>query len=142
MQLFQNFHRLPVLALAVVLACGLLGGPGAGPARADDQSDMFSLVNRDRTDASRPALTLSERLSARATVHSRRMARRREIFHSARLGAGTSENVGSGSTLALVNRAFMRSHRHRHAILDRDCSRVGVGVVHKHGMYWVTLILA
>jgi hypothetical protein len=35
-----------------------------------------------------------------------------------------------------------RRDRHRHSILDGDCSRVGVGVVRKHGMYWVTLILA
>lgn len=139
---FQNSNRVSALVLVVVMASGVLGGPSAGPARADDQSDMFSMVNKDRTDAHRSSLALSDRLSARATGHSRRMARDRAIFHSTRLGGAVSEDVGAGSTLALVNRAFMRSKPHRRAILDKNCNKVGVGVVHKHGMYWVTLDFA
>ena len=126
----------------VLVASLVVAGLGASPAVASSElrEHMAVLVNADRAAAGRHPVEVNARLTRLATHHSRRMAERRALYHSARLRSGMSECVGTGPTLARIERAFMNSAPHRRAILDRRAHKIGVGVVKQGRRLWVTLL--
>jgi uncharacterized protein YkwD len=92
--------------------------------------------------------TLSASLSLKAERHSQEMSRKGYIYHSSCLSCQFSsyswsvggENVGVGSTMKSLHRAFMDSSAHRRNVLYRSYRYVGIGVVESGGRKWVTVL--
>jgi uncharacterized protein YkwD len=110
---------------------------------------LFSLTNSARRNNGMRPFTINWRLSRRATEHSRRMANRSTVFHSANLYRMVrpwhpsiwGENVGMAGTVRRVHKLFMRSAVHRGNILRGSFSHVGIGVVQgAAGRVWVTAV--
>jgi uncharacterized protein YkwD len=139
---------------AVLLLCSslLLSGVATDHARAGeaagDRAQMLRLTNRARENNDREALALNRALSKYALRHSRQMAEKGELFHTADLadklkGLNWSmggENVGVGSSLDDVQAAFMGSKAHRDNILCDVYDHTAIGVVQSDGSFWVTVI--
>ena len=119
------------------------GGFVPTPVAADDaERELFTLINKARTTAGLPALSFDPALARVARGHSADMLAHSFIGHispttgspSDRVGqAGIAferlaENVGTASSPEEVHQGLMRSPGHRSAILDRQVTRVGVGV--------------
>ena len=104
------------------------------------------MINETRAAEGRRALSLNERLSRIAHRHSKEMASRGTLFHSCLTCAiggdwrKLGENVGYGPSPDSVQDQFMVSAPHRDNILHPKFRRVGVGVVRRGGLTWVTQI--
>ena len=109
---------------------------------------MLRSINRTRVHHDEHRLRLNLRLSRDAHRHSRRMADRGAIFHTAdlytltrRFGATSwGENVAKGGTIRRVKRMWMRSPSHRANLLRSSYGRAGVGLVRARGWLWVTVM--
>lgn len=143
----MTFRRSFIALTLVVAATFAAAGPASAGARTLDlRHRMLHLVN-DSRQAHGLRLRLNGHVSHYAWRHSRRMGRRRSVYHSSgvwqqvqRYGASTwGENVGMSGTLARLERAFMASPSHRENTLASRFHRVGIGVVRAQGRLWVTL---
>lgn len=108
---------------------------------------MLGLVNRSRHSRGLPRLRLNLRLSSEALRHSRHMARIDAISHTPNLadlirgvgGTVFGEDVGKGRAIVGIRDAWLRQPDTRSILLDARFHRVGLGVIHIGGFYWVTL---
>jgi uncharacterized protein YkwD len=120
----------------------------APPARATTSAEqaVHALINEVRADAGLRLVRLSERLSRIAHRHSKQMATQRTLSHSCLpcvIDGGwrkLAENVGYGADYQTVHQVFMNSEDHRANIMLPRFRRVGVGVVRRGGLAWVTQI--
>ncbi len=142
MRLFPGptFPRALVLA---VLFLGLVVPPARATTTAEQ--GVHAMINATRAPEGIRLLRLSERLSRIAHRHSKQMATQRALFHSCLSCVGgdwrkLGENVGFGADTGTVEEQFMASPPHRANILDPAFRRVGVGVVRRGGLAWVTEI--
>jgi uncharacterized protein YkwD len=135
------------LVLVVLLA--FLAATTATPASAGAyRGQMFSLINKARTNHSVHTVKLNIDLSQAARHHSRRMATLGYVFHTPNIAGklkdvGWSiygENIGMAHTLKRVRKLWMASPPHRDNLLNHQFDWVGVGVVHRDGWFWVTAI--
>lgn len=129
--------------IAAPVALAGRGGfvPAAVPAD-DAERQLFALINKARATAGLPALERDPALARVARSHSADMLSHNFIGHISpttgspadRVGqAGIvfehlAENVGTAGSPDEVHQGLMRSPGHRSAILDRQVTRVGVGV--------------
>lgn len=143
----MTHRRLPLLALVVaVLVAGM-----SSPVHADDvtrRDAMLRLLNNTRRSHGLPVFRLNVEVSHDAWRHSKRMAERNSLFHTANLWdvvrvyrpSTWGENVGAAGALRGVRRLWMRSGGHRDNILNPRFRWIGIGVVKARGMVWVTAI--
>ena len=109
---------------------------------------MRSLINETRTFYRRVGLRLNSRLNRVAQRHSARMAKTNRLHHNPNLVKHVGdmpwkilgENVGVGSTVGTLHKAFMNSPSHRSNILRSAYRRVGIGVLFSRGRTWVTVV--
>lgn len=135
-------------ALVAALIAAAPAASASTTALRPDERRARALVNRARDDHDLASLQASASLSKTARKHSRAMANEGDLFHRDDLTAGLNgitwslvgENVGTGSTVRSIHRAFMNSAPHRHNILNHSFDTVGVGVVEGEGRMWVTLV--
>lgn len=113
-------------------------GPGEG--------DLVALINAERSARGLPTLATDGRLAEHARSHAATMAAAGSVFHTPDLGSAVGgwdrlgENVGRGSTAAVVHEAFMASPGHRGHMLG-DFTHVGVGTHATDGdMLYVTVV--
>ena len=143
-------RRLAAVALLLVVAF-FAQGLAASHAHAATRrrSTVLSLTNHDRADHERRALSLNDRLSRYAKRHSRTMAKKGYLFHTADLASKLKgldwsiggENVGVGSSLDGLEKAFMHSTDHRRNILRKTFDHTAIGVIKDaDGHFWVTVI--
>lgn len=128
----------------VLLITGLLLTPTAATALGRPERTALSMVNRSRRAHDVHPVRTRSRITRYAERHTRSMARRRTLFHSAMSLPGfhaLGEIVGYGSSVAQVHRAFMRSAPHRQIILG-SWRWAGIGVVKRGGRYYVTEVFA
>ena len=132
---------LAALVLAVLFAL-----PSSVGATTTAEKAVHAMINDTRAAEGRRALRLSERLSRIAHRHSKKMAVSGTLFHSC-LSCSISgdwrklgENVGYGPDRITVQNEFLASPPHRENILYPKYRRVGVGVVRRGGLVWVTQI--
>ncbi|PLS76474.1 MAG: hypothetical protein CYG61_01945, partial [Actinobacteria bacterium] len=115
-------------------------------------SASVSSINAVRESADLRAVAEHGGLAAVATRHSRDMAARGAIFHTASIEAAVGsvlpdwtragENVGVGGSVSAVNAEFLRSSTHRANIVG-DYTLAGVGVFTSgDGQVWVTQVFA
>lgn len=151
-------HRCGRRPLRAALALGLVTAMAlaAAPARVDAADRVgprlrfVELTNQDRREHDRRALRFQRRISRYARAHSLAMAEKGYLFHSteeqlvrALDGVHWSiggENVGVGSSLESLQRAFMASELHRQNVLRRAFDHVAVGIVRRDGVLWITVI--
>ena len=144
-------RRLAGVALAlliVLLAQGVSADRASASTDLRRRSYMLSLTNDDRAQHDKAVLRMNAVLSRYATHHSRQMATRGYLFHTADLSSKLKgldwsiggENVGVGSTLDGVEGAFMGSTPHRKNILRTGFDHAAVGVIRSNGSFWVTVI--
>ena len=145
-------HRSPrrasprLVRVCVVTTILMLSLGGLAPtARATTSAEqaVYALINDARANVGVRPLKLSERLSRIAHRHSRQMAINRYLFHSCLTcigGSSLGENVGYGADYQIVQGKLMASTPHRANILAKKFRRVGVGVVRRGGLAWVTQI--
>jgi uncharacterized protein YkwD len=131
----------------VLLVLALVLPLGAGPAGAVTTAEkaVHALINQARADAGVRLLPLSDRLSRIAHRHSKQMADSGVLFHSCltcSIGSfrRLAENVGYGPDRVTVHNQLMASPPHRENLLHPKFRRVGVGVVRRGGLVWVTQI--
>jgi uncharacterized protein YkwD len=138
---------IALLLLTAFLAQGLHATEANAAARG--RQTMFSLTNADRAARDRATLSLDVTLSKYAKKHSRDMAKVGHLYHTSDLASKLSgldwsiggENVGVGSSLDGLERAFMRSKPHRQNILRTSFDHSAIGVYRDgKGTYWVTVI--
>lgn len=146
-----RMRRRTALVFVLVVAFFLQGvvtdhsSAGAALAR---RAKMLQLTNEDRVDRDRDALALNVDLSRYARRHSRQMAERGELFHTANLAAKLDgvawtiggENVGMGLSLRSLQSTFMASKPHRRNILREGFDHTAIGIVESDGSLWVTVI--
>jgi uncharacterized protein YkwD len=129
-----------------VLVAGMSSTAHADFIRGRDR--MHNLLNQTRRNHGLPVFRLNAELSHKAWLHSKRMADRNRLFHTSDLYGAVrtyspstwGENVGKGSILRQVRRAWMHSSAHRANILKARFRRIGIGVVKARGAVWVTTI--
>jgi uncharacterized protein YkwD len=135
------------LVVGVLLA--LLAATTVTPASAITyRTKMFNLINRARDNHDVHPVKLNLHLSHDALDHSEKMADSGYIFHTSNMTAKLKsvtwsicgENVGMAHSLKRVKDLWMASAAHRANLLNKQFHRVGVGVVHQDGWYWVTVI--
>lgn len=112
------------------------------PLFSAEQRRIAELVNDSRRGAGRAGVTLHRQLTSKAQAWAEHLARINRLDHS-RLTAGVpagwralAENVGYGSTIAVVHTAFMNSSGHRTNILG-PYNFIGTGYAEGHGQVWV-----
>ena len=131
--------------LAAVVATGL---PllAATTAQASGAGDFVSLTNSARADHGASRLAVSSDLASVAQRQAQRMADKGELFHNPKLASDVhnwqkiGENVGYGPDASSIQNAFMHSAGHRANILDKAFTQIGVGVVVKQGVVWVSVV--
>jgi uncharacterized protein YkwD len=144
-------HRKITISLLVVtvLATGTASsGVRAAEPRLSKRDRMLQLLNRTRRYHGLPVFRLNLELSSQAWRHSKRMAERNQLFHTANLyetvkawsPSTWGENVGAARWLKRVRTLWMKSGGHRDNILNPRFRRIGIGVVKARGLVWVTTI--
>ena len=135
----RSIPRAAVGILAgTFLASTLLVGT-APTASSSMGGDMLRRINRKREGHGLRPLHVGHRITRKARVHTRRMIRRNQLFHSRtaaseRLrGISWGENVGCARSPRRLFRALMHSPEHRANILHRGFHRAGVGVLLARG---------
>lgn len=137
-------RRLVFTALLVALVSSI-----AAPASAltREEAQFTSLINKERRERGIKTLASKGDLVAIARRHSARMARDETIYHNRNLAnevegrwTAVGENVGMGPTVNSLHDAFMASPGHRANVLDRDYDEVGVGVVIRDDVIYVTVV--
>jgi len=140
-------RRIPLLVLVVAV---LLAGMSS-PVLADDVSRrdrMLHLLNKARRNHGLPVFRLNVDLSHFAWRHSKKMAEKRDCFHTQNLYDAVrsydpstwGENVGAAGSSRRVKKLWMGSSGHRANILNARFRRIGIGTVKAGGMVWVTAI--
>ncbi|HEX9122699.1 MAG TPA: CAP domain-containing protein [Actinomycetota bacterium] len=142
-------RRKAAIALLVVAAFFAQGfAPQHADAVARRRGTMLELTNQDRSQHDKATLALNAKLSHYAKQHSRDMAQEGYLFHTADLAAKLKgldwtvggENVGVGTALDGLERAFMDSTVHRRNILRTTFDHTAIGIVRSDGKFWVTVI--
>jgi uncharacterized protein YkwD len=136
-----------VILLVTLLFLGFLQTPAHAATSLERQ--MLNLTNASRADHGVHRLRLDAGRTTKAHKHSAAMARADRLYHISDPAdyylrgvrwSRWGENVGESPVdLRDAQVAFMQSPEHRHNILDRRFHKVGVGVVHRGGTFWVTL---
>ena len=109
---------------------------------------FLALTNQARAAAGLSSLRIDTNVSAYALTHSQQMASQLTLFHTTdwltALSGATwrvaGENVGAGDTLAHIQTAFLNSSSHRANILNRNFTRVGIGVYTDANATWITVL--
>jgi uncharacterized protein YkwD len=127
----------------------------SGPSQAfagDAEDQLIRMLNQERTKRGMQPLAMDERLRNAARQHSLRMADKHLLSHGfsgepelpQRLASSgirfdrSGENVAFGSSVQQVQQGLMKSPPHRENMLSPDFGAVGVGVVLRDGLLWVT----
>jgi len=137
-----------VVAWSLAVALAAVTAPPPASATAKERSQMLSLVNKARHAHGERALDLDWDLWKLARKHSLDMCADGELYHSTNLSSKLSfttwrtygENVGVGTSVKGLFKAFMASDAHRANILNRDFREIGIAFAHEGDIVWVTMI--
>jgi uncharacterized protein YkwD len=142
----QLCRALSCALVVAVTTGGLLFGTSA-PASAATistlESRMVAKINHARAYHGLRTLKRGSHMMRHSRRHSQRMAADSLLFHTKDFSIfacwdDIAENVGMGSSIRSINRAFMNSPAHRANILTKGMRYLGVGVARGDGYLWVT----
>lgn len=111
------------------------------------EKQMMRFINEARVADGLNALKWRKTVGYEARQHSKKMRRKQTLFHS-KLGevladfswSIAGENVGRGGKARTIFNAFMQSPPHRDNIMNERFRRMGVGIVSRDGVKWVTIM--
>jgi uncharacterized protein YkwD len=143
--------------LAIVVSLIFLGSVSNLAAKSNEESDIFELVNKERTRSRLSYLEWDDDLARVARNFSRQMARENFFSHSdsqgrtvmqraederwSKIGENLFMCAGIDDFAAFSVRGWMRSQTHRQNILDREWTDTGVGVYRtRDGRVYVTQV--
>lgn len=132
----------------VLLSSGIWTDHARAAVAKKPQKELLALTNEARIEHGKSDLALNAKLSRYASRHSREMAKKGYLFHTADLAdklkgldwSMGGENVGVASSLTDVQATFMASKDHRRNILQKVYDHAAIGVVESDGVIWVTVI--
>lgn len=135
---------LALLALAVTAVFF----PRVAEAQSEPAAEagFAELIARERTSAGLASYSRALDLAEVARTHAERMATEGRLYHNPNLREQVqnwdvvAENVGKGDTVEDIHQAFMQSDTHRREILSTRLTEVGVGVVERNGLIWVSQV--
>ena len=148
-------RRLSVVITAAVATGTILSATPATPASAQNcwnyhrSERVFARkVNYARASRGIKKLERDKQLTVFARRHSYEMAKKNNLYHTPDSTLAyrvtkwrvLGENIGVGSSIKSLHRAFMDSAPHRANLLYSSFRHVGVGVVRKHDRIWVTFV--
>src|SRR6478672_8651264 len=122
----------------------------AGPSQREQQ--LFDLVNHEREKAGLNKLEWSDSLAQAALAHSRLQAENRDLSHQfpgepvlqERVGEtrlrfnSVAENVAAAPDVNTAHTALMKSPGHRANILHQDYNSIGISIVERDHVLFVT----
>jgi uncharacterized protein YkwD len=122
----------------------------AGPSQREQQ--LFDLVNHERAKAGLSKLEWSDQLAEAALAHSKLLAENLDLSHQfsgepsvqERVGAtrlrfnAVAENVAEAPDVDTAHTALMKSPGHRANILHRDYNAIGISIVERDHVLFVT----
>jgi uncharacterized protein YkwD len=131
--------------------------PGAAPSESNHsqcwktkatERAFARRIDRARERNGKSRLRSDPELAKAARSHTQGMVNRGKLYHTPgdRLSTKVTnwtvlgENVGVGSGVAELHRAFMDSEGHRENVLYPSYTFVGVGVVERNDRMWVTVV--
>jgi uncharacterized protein YkwD len=127
---------VPLLLLTLVVAIPRVSGAVTTPEPPEAEVDFVERVNALRADQGLPRLEVDTEMADQARIWAGSMAEAGKISHADSLATGLTsdwsklgENVGMGTDVANVQKAFIESPSHYANILDPAYSHIGVGVV-------------
>jgi uncharacterized protein YkwD len=128
----------------------------ASPALADNQCYRFKpaeraflrKMNAARVNNGKVKLSLDPEAGKVARRHAKEMGGKNLLYHTPtstlkwRITRWSvlGENVGVGSTVSSLHKAFMNSPAHKANILYSSFRHVGIGTTRKSGRLWVTVV--
>jgi hypothetical protein len=138
-----------IAAIAVFL-CVVIVPAHAGPSQREQQ--LLDLVNHEREKAGLNRLQWSDGLAEAALAHSRLLAENRDLSHQfprepilqERVGAtalrfnSVAENVAAAPDVDTAHTALMKSPGHRANILHRDYNALGISIVERDHVLFIT----
>lgn len=140
-------------AIIVVIAATMFASTAAAQqSEPSDEQELVRLVNQERTAVGLPPLAVDERLTSVARKHSALMAEKMALSHQFRGEPGLRERIAtttlrfnySGENVAFdadapqAHSGLMHSPPHRENILSPNYNAIGIGVVRKGTMIYVT----
>jgi putative cell wall-binding protein/uncharacterized protein YkwD len=144
--LTTSITRVMSALISLTLIIGVLAATEPAGALTPEEDELIELINQERSSRGMNPLTEYWDLTDDARVWSDQMAADGSPLHNPDLASITSnwhklaENVGVGTGVAQIHRAFMNSSVHRANILDPSMDHIGVGVTHPSGEpLWVTV---
>ena len=134
--LLRTIVRSVVAVLVSLVALLCLPTTAGAAATGAEAAQFLDLINQERVSRGLPGLRMQTGLAGYAGFHAGRMRDRGSMWHdmtALKAAAPTGwlalgENVGQGSTVAGLHRAFMASDGHRQNILRQDYNYAGIGV--------------
>lgn len=149
------YPALRYCRMATLLAAYLLAGFSALYAQQFDataEQQMVQMINQERADHGLTQLVVDSRLTDAARKHTALMVERRALSHQFEgenklplryadenlRSSRQSENVGMAGDVAEAHTSFMHSPPHRANILDPQLNAMGVGVLRRGPVIYVT----
>ena len=136
------------IVLTALLSIGLVVSGLAGPASPASaatslEKRMISKINQARARHGVGPVQLNRGLVRTARAHTTEMTGQRTLFHTPTFSSvccwqAIAENVGTGTSVRGLHRAFMGSPGHRANLLNPRMTQVGVGIVSDGTSLWVT----
>ncbi len=146
----MRVQRVPIIILvAAALTVSAVAGTATAGEKLDRQrSKLLGWVNDYRHAHGLVRLRMEGGLNTLAQKHSTEMASRRTMFHTSDLGRRLAwrdpvvwgENVGYGTSIWWVFKAWTRSYWHNQNLLKPRFRHTGIGVVRSGRYFWVTMI--
>lgn len=140
--------RRPLALALLTLAFTALFLPQVASAQSASAAEgsFADLIAQERTRAGLASYRKATDLAEVARAHAERMAAAGRLYHNPNLREQVQnwdvvgENVGKGDTVADIHQAFMESDTHRREILSPRLTEVGIGVVQRNGLIWVSQV--
>lgn len=112
-----------------------------------EQAETFIWVNETRAAHGLPMLDVSPGAVVKAQAWAEKMAAEQRIWHSGTFVEGegfwsTGENVGRGTSIEVVQQAFMNSPSHKANILESFWTHQGTGVAWNGDTVYVVQVFA
>jgi len=136
---------------AIAFLCFLVTIPAhAAPSQREQQ--LFDLVNHEREKAGLNKLEWNDQLAEAALAHSKLLAEHQDLSHhfpgepilQERVGAtklrfnAVAENVAEAPDVDTAHTALMKSPGHRANILHQDYNAIGISIVERNHVLFVT----
>lgn len=141
--ILPRFRSLLLILVGLTMTLTLVGCDAA-----ESRTSAIIFINHERADRGLAGISWADDLGAKAQGWADHLAAVGQLGHSV-LTDGVApgwtvigENVGVGADIAAVHDGFMRSPRHREAILNGQYRSVGVGVTQRGNELWVVEVFS